>query len=152
MLAVRARLMDGPSGRCRWAALVMDDQDRNHEKLLARGVVVLMSLITWLTQPVVEHHEDERPFRLRRASVLLLGGGWVVFLISCLAGIVIVRQHVPIVGWADLLSGPSSLSSRPGLQWTRTVCEAIGAVSFFAGLASVALFDRRDGVRVRTTR
>jgi hypothetical protein len=111
-----------------------------------------MSLIAWLKQPVFEHREFDRPFRLRRASLLLLGGGWVVFLISCLAGLAIVQSHVPIVGWADLLQSPAGSFSRPVLQWTRTLCEAVGGILFFAGLASVAIGDHRDDALVDVAR
>ncbi|MDB5324696.1 MAG: hypothetical protein JWM57_265 [Phycisphaerales bacterium] len=113
-------------------------------------IAVLTSLYRWLKTPVIEHCDDDRPFRLRRASLLLLAGGWGVYLISAVAGILLVKAQVPIHGWAELLSGRDVSSAQPVLQWARTVCESIGGATFFAGLASVAFFDRRDGIQIWT--
>lgn len=112
----------------------------------------MKSLIGWLKQPVIEHCDDDRPFRLRRASFLLLAGGWGIYLISCLAGIVLVRANVPIQGWAGLLAGhdTAAFSSHWVTQCVRTLCEAVGGLTFFAGLFSVAFFDRRDGIKIWT--
>lgn len=113
-------------------------------------IAVLTSFYHWLKTPVIEYCDDDRPFRLRRASFLLLAGGWGVYLISAIAGILLVKAQLPIHGWADLLAGRDFAGAQPVLQWARTACEAAGGASFFAGLASVAFFDRRDGIRIWT--
>ena len=113
-------------------------------------IAVLTSFYRWLKTPVIEHCDDDRPFRLRWASLFLLAGGWGVYLISAIAGMMLVKAQVPIHGWADLLSGHEVTYARPLLQWARTACEAVGGATFFAGLASVAFFDRRDGIKIWT--
>ena len=108
------------------------------------------SILRWLTTPVLEEQNADRPLRVRRLSLLLLAGGWTTFLVSCLCGCVLVRYHVPIRGWAELTAG-NGVGHRLW-QWARTVSEAGGALAFFAGLLSVGFFDRRDHpatVRVR---
>ena len=109
------------------------------------------SLFRWLTTPVLNESSVDRPLRVRRLSLLLLAGGWTIFLVSCLCGCVLVRYGVPIRGWGELTSGNVSHAL---LQWTRTITESLGGVLFIAGLVSVGLFDRRDhaspvGVRER---
>ena len=109
------------------------------------------SLSRWLTTPVLNESHADRPLRVRRLSLLLLAGGWTIFLVSCLCGCVLVRYNVPIRGWAELTAG-DGVSHRVW-QWARTVCEAGGALAFFAGLFSVEFFDRRDHpstIRVRS--
>ncbi len=108
------------------------------------------SLFRWLITPVLNESSVDRPLRVRRVSLLLLAGGWTIFLVSCLSGIVLVRSGVPIHSWGDLLA--SGNVSHALTQWTRTLAEAVGGVLFFAGLFSVEFFDRRDNpatVRVR---
>jgi len=101
----------------------------------------------WLTRPVIEDSGFDRPFRLRRASLLLLVGGWAVFLGSILIGAWLVHQRVPLHGIADLWGGGDFIVNATS-QWARHAAEAVGAASFFAGLASVPLFDRRDRIPV----
>ncbi len=40
----------------------------------------------WFTVPVIEHLADDRPFRLRRLSALMLVVGWALFAAACLIG------------------------------------------------------------------
>jgi hypothetical protein len=37
----------------------------------------------WFSVPVIEHLHDDRPFRLRRVSAIMLAAGWATFAIAC---------------------------------------------------------------------
>ena len=103
------------------------------------------SLSNWLARPVLEVAEVDRPFRLRRVSVLLLAGGWVVFLVSCLIGTWLARHNVPILGYVELTQCRGVTNSvNPYLQILRGVTEAVGGAAFIGGMLSVAVFDRLD--------
>jgi hypothetical protein len=111
-------------------------------------VPVIATVCRWLATPVVEDFGIDRPFRLRRISLLLLAGGWATFLVSCLLGLYLVRQGVRLHNAADLLTGVTSAGEYCALQWACRLTEALGAASFFAGLGSVTFFDKRDRIPV----
>ena len=58
----------------------------------------------WLGEPLIEHVEDDRPFRLRRASALMLAIGWAGFAIACVAGSVTLQAVTGVMFVAGLMS------------------------------------------------
>ncbi len=58
----------------------------------------------WLGEPLIEHTEDERPFRLRRASALLLAIGWAGFAIACMLASMSLQVVTGVVFMAGLMS------------------------------------------------
>jgi hypothetical protein len=55
----------------------------------------------WLSTSVVEHLDGDRPFRLRRLSLILLMAGWVIFAAACL----LKSMSLQIVGGVAFTSG-----------------------------------------------
>ncbi|MGN6505709.1 MAG: hypothetical protein ACTHM6_09110 [Tepidisphaeraceae bacterium] len=110
----------------------------------------------WLGHCVIEHAGEDRPFRLRRVSLLLLSAGWCAFLGSCLLSVWIIRHNLPLVSFAELLHGSRAavFDALPeaqrqllqGIFWMTQGLQWAGAALFFGGLGSVAFFDKRDGV------
>lgn len=115
----------------------------------------------WLCHPVIEHHESDRPFRLRRMSAIMLALGWALFLTSCLIGLYAVHNGLPVYNSLDPMTGatwrfgmasvriePESLATFMQLKLAVTLTGVLGATLFFAGLVSVHAFDRLDEERV----
>lgn len=115
----------------------------------------------WLCGSVIEHHDADRPFRLRRMSALLLSLGWVLFLVSCLIGYYAVQNGLPVYNSFDAATGatwkfgvpsvriePDALVAFMQWQLAVTITGVLGATLFFAGLISVHAFDRLDEERV----
>ncbi len=55
----------------------------------------------WLSTSVVEHLDGDRPFRLRRLSLILLVFGWAVFAAACL----LQTMSLQIVGGVAFAGG-----------------------------------------------
>lgn len=55
----------------------------------------------WLSRSVVEHTDGDRPFRLRRLSLILLSMGWALFAAACLLQI----TSLQIIGGAAFAGG-----------------------------------------------
>lgn len=108
---------------------------------------MLTSLSRWLTSPVVEDFGIDRPFRLRRVSLMLIAAGWLTFLVSCLLGLWLKNAHTPVFGWVDVLRGVS-VSSMTAVQYAKLASEVAGGLMFIAGMFSVSLFDRQDRIPV----
>lgn len=45
----------------------------------------------WFTVPVIEHFADDRPFRLRRLSALMLMLGWALFAVACVLNVMTLQ-------------------------------------------------------------
>lgn len=103
---------------------------------------LVLSLKRWLAEPVIVDSGIDRPFRLRRLSLLLLAGGWGVFLAACLVAMWARFQQIPIATFTDLFTADRVDS----LSWTVHLAYVAGGVMFYLGLLSVLIFDRRDGI------
>ena len=122
---------------------------------------LLNSARRWLVHCVIDHHGVDRPFRLRRVSLLLLSAGWIGFLTALLIGQWITGHDLPLFTLHEVLHGimhtrNAVLDPLPEAQqhlfiaafWVMHALQWVGASLFFAGLASVALFDQRDATDV----
>ena len=114
-----------------------------------------MTFVNWfkqfLTQTVVEDRSFDRPFRLRRVSLLMIIIGWLTFFASCMIGLWIMK-HGYLAGYRQLFSlftGTAEDADRFGsltVQTLQKLFELAGAGLFVGGMASVALFDKSDAV------
>jgi hypothetical protein len=59
---------------------------------------------SWLSEPLIEHLEGDRPFRLRRASALMLAIGWAGFAIACVLAMVMLQVLTGALFMAGLMS------------------------------------------------
>lgn len=61
-------------------------------------------LSRWLSEPLIEHFADDRPFRLRRASALLLAIGWAGFAIACVLSSASLQVATGVIFMTGLMS------------------------------------------------
>lgn len=108
---------------------------------------LVLSLKRWLAKPVIVDSGVDRPFKLRRISFLLLAGGWVVFFAACLIATWARMQQIPVATFTDLINGAND-----GLAWSLNFSYLAGGAMFYAGLLSVPVFDRRDGIPLRSSK
>jgi hypothetical protein len=115
---------------------------------------------SWLHTPVIEDHSDEKPFRVRRGSVLLIMLGWTAFATACVVGTLALRYGMPVYSSFDFARGVVTeggdvvMSLSPDRASLFAACkllvrggEVTGAILFSLGLASVVLWNRRDQTR-----
>lgn len=103
---------------------------------------LVLSFKRWLAKPVITDSGVDRPFKLRRVSLLLLAGGWAVFLAACLIAFWARSQGLPVATFTDLFNQPAGDS----LAWSVNLGHLAGGIVFYSGLVSVMAFDRRDGI------
>ena len=122
--------------------------------------MTLSSIRNWLHAPLIEDTTDEKPFRVRRGSAVLIGLGWALFAAACVLGTWAVRSGLPVYSTFDFARGvvleggtvilqlsPEHVSSFATCKILVRAGETAGVLFFALGLLSIVLMNRRDQVR-----